>query len=282
VGFVLVAFCSSLPALSVSILAALTENVDVAVGNALGSNLVNVCLILGICLVLAAARKSEKTRLLTFMSREEIGSLYFGLFIGSVIPLALIYLGYASRLVGVLLLVIFGIYTYRLLKPKNIQERLFLDSEPKPSLRKYAALTIVSAIVIIVASYFIVDSASLIALSLHVAPAVIGGTVVAFGTSVSVLLASTRAIRRGHADISLGNIVGTCFVDTTLILGATLTIWTFRVDMTVFSSLVMFSVLANLFLWYFLSSEKIGWREGVVLLFMYFLFLVISFGGLKP
>jgi Ca2+/Na+ antiporter len=95
-------------------------------------------------------------------------------------------------------------------------------------------------------------------------------------------MASVRAIRRGHADIFLGNIVGTCFVDTTLILGATLTVWTFQVDMTVFSSLVMFSVLANLFLWYFLSSEKISWREGVVLLFMYFLFLVISFGGLKP
>jgi Ca2+/Na+ antiporter len=67
-----------------------------------------------------------------------------------------------------------------------------------------------------------------------------------------------------------------------LILGATLAIWTFRVDTTVFSSLVMFSVLANLFLWYFLSSEKISWRKGVVLLFRYFLFLVINFGGLKP
>jgi Ca2+/Na+ antiporter len=44
----------------------------------------------------------------------------------------------------------------------------------------------------------------------------------------------------------------------------------------------MFSVIANMFLWYFLSSERISWREGVVLLFMYFLFLVISFGGIKP
>ena len=282
VGFVLVAFCSSLPALSVSILAAFTERIDVAVGNALVSNLVNVCLILGICLVLAAARRIEKTRLLTFMTREEISSLYFGLFIGSAIPLALIYMGYASRLVGVVLLTIFVIYTYLLLKPKDIQERLFLDFEPKPNLLKPALLTFWSAIVTVFVSYFIVDSASSIAESLHLAPAVIGGTLVAFGTSVSVLMASVRAIRRGHADISLGNIVGTCFVDTTLILGATLTIWTFRVDMTIFSSLVMFSVIANMFLWYFLSSERISWREGVVLLFMYFLFLVISFGGIKP
>lgn len=282
IGFVLVAFCTSLPALSVSVIAALTARIDVAVGNALGSSLVNVCLILGLCLVLASLRKQESPRFLTPMTKEEISSLYFGLFVGSAIPLTLIYVGYASRFIGVVLLAIFVIYTYRLLKPRNVQERLFFDAEPRQTLRKYTSLTILSAIVVIIVSYFTVDSASSIAESLQMPPVVIGGTVVAFGTSLSVLLASLRAVRRGHADMSLGNIVGTCFIDTTLILGVSLVIWTFTVDMTVFSSLVMFSVIANLFLWYFLSCERISLREGAVLLFMYFMFLLISFGGYKP
>jgi Ca2+/Na+ antiporter len=60
-----------------------------------------------------------------------------------------------------------------------------------------------------------------------------------------------------------------------------LTASTLRVNMSAFSNLVMFSILTNLFLWYFLSSERISWREGVVLLFMYFVFLTVSFGGYK-
>jgi Ca2+/Na+ antiporter len=82
--------------------------------------------------------------------------------------------------------------------------------------------------------------------------------------------------------VAIGNIVGACFINTTLILGASLVVTPLEVDMGAFSSLVMFSVIANLFLWYFLANEKIGWREGVVLLFMYFLFLTISLGGFKP
>jgi len=54
-----------------------------------------------------------------------------------------------------------------------------------------------------------------------------------------------------------------------------------RVSVATFSSLVMFSVITSLFLWYFLSSEKISWREGTVLLLMYFLFLTITFSGYK-
>jgi Ca2+/Na+ antiporter len=55
-----------------------------------------------------------------------------------------------------------------------------------------------------------------------------------------------------------------------------------RVDVLAhFSNLVVFSVITSLLLWYFLSSEKISWREGAVLLFMYFLFLTISFSGYR-
>jgi cation:H+ antiporter len=95
------------------------------------------------------------------------------------------------------------------------------------------------------------------------------------------LATSVDAVQRGHLDLALGNIIGSCFINTTCILGVTLTASTLRVNMSAFSNLVMFSILTNLFLWYFLSSERISWREGVVLLFMYFVFLTVSFGGYK-
>jgi cation:H+ antiporter len=283
IGFILVAFCTSLPALSVSIFSALTDKMGVAIGNALGSNIVNICLILGICLVLVALRRLGEAKLLTSIAKEEIGSLYFGLFVGSTIPLAVIYIGYAGWVIGVVLLAVFGIYIYQLVRVKTILEgELDSDVEQRRSTGRYASFALLSAAAVVVISYFVVDSASYIAISMGIAPVVIGGTVVALGTSIPVLMASIRAIRRKHVDMALGNIVGSCFINTTLILGASLVVTSLEVDMGAFSSLVMFSVIANLFLWYFLANEKIGLREGVVLLFLYFLFLTISLGGFKP
>ena len=281
IGFILVAFCTSLSALSVSFFSVITEeNVGVAIGNAIGSNIVNICLILGVCFVMAALKKLDHVALLPSLAKEEIGSLYFGLFVASIIPLALIYIGFASRLIGVLLLVIFAIYTYQLSRTRAVKEEGALGGE-KQNVNKYALLLSVGVAVVVVVSYFIVYSASYIAMVLGVQQVVIGATVVAFGTSIPVMMAGIHAVQRGHLDLTLGNIVGACFLDTTLILGITLIVSPLRIEMAVFSSLVMFSVIANLFLWYFLSSEKISWREGAVLLFLYLLFLTISLSGYK-
>ena len=93
------------------------------------------------------------------------------------------------------------------------------------------------------------------------------------------LATSIAATRKGHLDLALGNIVGSCFINITCILGVTLVSSPLNVNMTAFSELAIFSLITNLFLWYFLSNEKLTWREGAVLLFIYALFLAISFSG---
>lgn len=279
-GFMLVAFCTSLSALAVSVFSALAEeNVGVAIGNAIGSNIVNICLILGVSFVLAALKKLNHVALLPSLAKEEIGSLYFGLFVASIIPLALIYIGYASRLIGIALLGIFAVYTYQLSKKRTKGEKT--PVKEKQRIRRYAVFMFFGVAAVVVVSYFIVSSASYIAIGMGVPHVVIGATIVAFGTSIPVMTASIHAVQKGLLDLTLGNIVGTCFIDTTFILGLTLVVSPLNIEMATFSSLVMFSVIANLFLWYFLSSEKISWREGAVLIFLYTLFLVISISGYK-
>jgi len=216
-------------------------------------------------------------KLLPSMAKEEMRSLYFGLFMGSIIPLTLIYIGYASKVVGIILLIIFVLYTYQLSRVRTVEEAP--SGEEKRNLRKYALLTLTGIIVVIIVSYFIVDTASYIAVSFGIQPVVIGGTIVFSGTSIPILMAGVYSVRKGLSDLALGNIVGSSFIDTTLILGAILVISPLNVDIVAFSSLVVFSVISNLFLWYFLSSEKIGWREGVVLLSIYLLFLTINFSS---
>jgi cation:H+ antiporter len=214
------------------------------------------------------------------MAKEEIGSLYFGLFVASIIPLTLLYIGYASQFIGIILLAIFVFYIYQLSKIKKIREEGSLGGE-KQKLGKYMFLTLLGAAGVVISSYFIVDSASFIALSIGIPQVIIGATIVAFGTSLPELVTSVDATRRGHFDLALGNIVGSCFINITCILGVTLAASPLRINMAAFSNLVMFSLITNLFLWYFLSSEKISWREGAVFLFMYVVFLATSFGGYK-
>jgi cation:H+ antiporter len=279
IGFILVAFSTSLPELLVSVFAAIKqEAVGVAVGNVLGSNIVNICLILGICFLLVTLKCPKYSCLYPSMAREEVRSLYFGLFVSSIIPLGLLYLEEASRYVGIILLIVFVIYLYQLSKIRNIKEEGSLGPE-RQRLRRYAFITLIGIAGVIATSYFIVDSATYIAQSVGIPPVIIGATIIAFGTSVPELATSIAATRKGHLDLALGNIVGSCFINVTCILGVTLVSSPLNVNMTAFSKLVIFSLITNLFLWYFLSNERITWREGSVLLFIYALFLAISFSS---
>jgi cation:H+ antiporter len=279
-GFILVAICSSLSALSVSVFSALgLQTIGVAIGNALGSNVVNIALGLGICFLLAALKKLDHLKLIPSMAKEEIGSLYFGLFIAAIIPLALIYLEYASRVIGLALLAIFLLYTFWFSKSRIANGEGTLSDQRKRN-RRYLFLTLLGAAGVVISCYFFINSASNIAISVGISPITVGSTVVAFGTSVPVIIVSVGLVRKGHLDTAIGNVVGSCFMDTTLILGIALAALPLNVGVAAaLSNLVVFSVVTSLFLWYFLSSERISWKEGVLLLVLFALFLIISFYG---
>ncbi len=279
VGFILVGFSTSLPELSVSIFAVITQaSIGVSFGNVLGSNIVDIALILGICFLFIALKYPQQTKCCLTMAKEEVGNLYFGLFIASIIPLTLLYIGYASQFIGVILLTVFVVYMVQLSRVKRAKDERALGPE-KGRLRRYVLLSVASSMAVVASSFFIVDSASFIAASMGVPPVVIGATVVAFGTSIPELATSITSIKKGHMDLALGNIIGSCFINITCILGVALLVSPLTVNMSAFSNVAMFSLITNLFLWYFLSSERISWREGALLLILYAVFLITSFGG---
>jgi len=284
IGFLLVAFSTSLPELLVSIFAALgAGTIGVAIGNVLGSNIVNVCLILGVCILIATLTKSISMNCIEFtacISKEEVGSLYFGLFMASIIPLILIYIREASQIVGAILLTLFVYNTYHLAKERTSIKEEAVDRE-KRRLVRYLLLALLGISVVVGSAYFLVNSSSNIASALGIPGVVIGATVVAFGTSVPELATSIEATRQGHLDLAFGNIVGSGFVNLTVILGVTLISSPFTVNIQAFTDLAIFSLIANLFLWYFMSSGKMSVREGSVLVGLYLIYLAISFGGYR-
>ena len=277
VGFILVGFATSLPELSVVIFGASEEKIGVSIGNILGSNITNIALVLGICFLIVAVKCPRFQCMYPAMAKEEIGNLYFGLFIASLIPLTLLYLGQVSQFIGVILLTIFVFYMIQLSRVKKPKDQGTLGEE-RSRLHHYSVLTVVGAVGVIASSFFIVDSASFIAASAGVPPVVIGATIVAFGTSIPEFVTSISSARKGHFDLALGSIVGSCFINITFILGVALIVSPLAVNITAFSNLALFSLITNLFLWYFLSSERMSWREGTVLLVLYAMFLVVSIG----
>jgi len=281
IGFLLIASFTTLPELSVSIFSvANPETIGIAIGNVLGSNIVNICLILGLCFLILSLKNQRGTYHFSGVTTEEVRNLYFGLFIASLIPLVLIYIGYASSIIGAMLITIFVFHNIQVIRSRRGRE--VYDSSGREKVTKYVILTIIGAIGVVASAYFIVESASYIAEELGVPSVVIGATLVAFGTSLPELVNGINATRKGYIELALGNIVGSGFVNITLILGVALIGGPFRVDMAAYSNLVMFSIMANLLLWYFLSGEKIGWRESLILLFMYVLFIIVSFGSRQP
>lgn len=285
VGFLFLALSTSLPELGVGIIAPLTEQSPVSVGNVLGSNVVNVCLILGSAVLLLALKKRGSVNTVPSFAKQELGSLYFGLFIASIIPLSLIFFTGASWLIGLILILIFTFYSYQLAKIRVPQERVN-SFESKKTLPQYVFITFAGIFVVILSSNWVVQSAVAIATLTGVPRTFVGATIIAFGTSLPELSVTLRAFLKGQTALGLASIIGSGFVNTTLILGVTLFIpmvigSPLAMNMLAFQGLIIFALISNLFLWYFLSMERLGWKEGAILLFIYFFFLANTLGFIQ-
>ena len=276
VGFILVAFSTSLPELFVVIFAIMNpETIGISVGNVLGSNIVNICLILGAAFLLMAWKYPDSVGFFTRMARDEVGSLNFGLFVASIVPLVLLYLGYASQIVGAFLIALFVFNMYGLSRKKETVEEISDEAE-KRKLGRYFVKALVGIVGIVVCAYFIVESASALALSAGVHPVIVGATVVAFGTSIPELATSLDSVRKGFLDLAVGNVIGSCFLNITLILGLILLLAPFSVNISAFSNLILFSLIANIMLWYMVQNTNVSRREGVILLGIYLIFLAVN------
>ena len=278
VGFLLVAFSTSLPELSVAIFAiADQETVGISIGNILGSNIMNICLILGIVFLIMAIKYPESAGFFTKMTRDEVGFLNFGIFVASIVPLLLLYFGYATQFMGIILIGLFIYNMYDLARKRETVQEIS-DTAEKNENKKYFFKSILGIIGVVASSFFIIESASFLAIFAGIPPIVVGGTLVAFGTSFPELVTSVDSVRKGFIDLALGNVIGSCFVNITLILGLTFLLAPLNVDVSAFSDLILFSLISNIVFGYIIQNSSNGKREGIILLVIYAVFIVTSFG----
>ncbi|MEM1178329.1 MAG: calcium/sodium antiporter [Acidobacteriota bacterium] len=271
IGLTVVAFATSAPELAAAITANLKGAQDLAVGNAVGSNIANVGLILGMTalfFVLPAAPRFIK-RELAFMVVVTI-MLYPVLLTGSVI----------GRLEGLGLFGLLVLFLWRLLvDPDHQQEYAEEAIEDVPLWR--SGLGVFAGILLLVGgANMLVIGASDIAQQLGISERIIGLTLVAIGTSLPELAASLVAGRRGEVDMVMGNVVGSNIFNLLCILGITALIEPLAVAPGILQVdyWMMFGTSALLVV-FLLTTRKLTRLEGAVLLLLYIGYTVFLFVG---
>lgn len=208
IGLTIVAMGTSSPEAAVSISAALKGSAEITIGNIVGSNILNILIILGISSVIVplAVAKSTMRYEIPFMIVITVLILVTGLN------------GSIGIVEGIILLSAFAAYlTYLFIMAKNDMKQE--DSPKDISTVKAALFIILGLAMIVLGSNFTVDAASAIALSLGLSERFIGLTIVALGTSLPELCTSVSAARKGNADIAIGNIVGSNIFNILFIVG---------------------------------------------------------------
>lgn len=262
IGLTIVAFGTSLPEAAVSIKAATSGQAGITVGNVVGSNIMNILLILGVASCVAALPIKKNT------FRIEIPFVIFV----SILLLGLGVMGdELSRLDGCILIAFMvGFMVYLVISAKNGESE---DEETvvtkKDTMPKLLLFVVLGAACIVIGSNVTVDAASYIAEEFGMTSRLIGLTIVAFGTSLPELVTSTTAAKRGKTDIAIGNIVGSNIFNILFVVGISAAITNILFEKAfIKDSLVSIAAAVLLFVCV-IKDKKLKRSGGIIMLVCY-------------
>ena len=265
VAVTLAAFATSSPELTVSTLAALSGKPEIGLGDALGSNVVNVGLILGLALLFGSLSATFSD-----IRRDFLLALAVPIF-----TLLLALDGTLSRVEGGLLLALF-VFWLGLATRQAIQHRRENHAEtalPNHPLRSWLLLLAGLGGLILAGRLFVTGTTG-IATSLGIHPYIIGATVVAIGTSLPELVTTLLARLRGHDDVGLGTLLGSNLFNGLAIVGTASSIHPIRAPVNEVAAALLFGLLTVL--WVYPRQGKLGRSRGVVLLLSYAAFVLVT------
>ena len=263
IGLTIVAMGTSAPEAAVSITAALKGNAEITIGNIVGSNILNILIILGLSSLFANLQVAKST------IRMEIP---FMLGITAVLLLqgrdGVVGLGN-----GIVLLLLFAVYLgYLFWMAKQGREEV-TEADVVQPLWKNLAMTAVGLALIVWGSNVTVDAATALARIFGMSERFIGLTIVALGTSLPELFTSVNAARKGNADIAIGNIVGSNIFNILFVVGLSgLIVPVTFADMFVVDTLVAMAAAAALGGFCMKKGRLVTWH-GVVMLTAYGVYL---------
>lgn len=213
IGLTIAAMGTSMPEAAVSITSALKGSAGITVGNVVGSNIMNILVILGLTAVITPIAVQRSTRRFEIPGMIAVSVLFlvFGYTGGEIV-----------RFEGIIMWLVFiGYLGYLLWIAKNNKAEESGEEDKKWSLPVQLIAIVGGIAAIVLGSDLAVDGATAIAKAFGMSDRIIGLTIVAFGTSLPELATSVTAARRGKADIAIGNIVGSNIFNILFVAGTT-------------------------------------------------------------
>ena len=289
IGLTIVAIGTSAPELIITITSTQSSGTDLIIGNAIGSNLCNLLLILGLMAVIRPVKIDKEARNfhipMAFLASLVILLMGLGILENNT--------QYINQREGFFLVILFIVYfSYPIIKEfEDIvnsykKEKLERQNSSNKNSKKKKINIPFSLLLIVVGVFllkyggdFVVDSATIIALYFNISERVIGLTVVAIGTALPELITSIFGIIRKNTDLAVGNLVGSCVLNLFLILGIGAMITPLEFTPDFIQNLILLCSM-TLVLWLFIfmgKKDNITRPKGLVLLGVFALYMVSLF-----
>ena len=264
VGLTIVAMGTSAPEAAVSITAALKGNAGIAVGNVVGSNILNILIILGL------------TGLITSVAVQK-STLFIEIPYMLVVTGVLLVMGVMGNSINLIegiifwaLFIVYLGYLFVLAKKGKSED----DKKEERPLWKLLLFALVGGVVVVLGSNIAVDSATAIAQIIGLSEKFIGLTIVALGTSLPELVTSVTAAKKGNADIAIGNIVGSNIFNLLFVLGTSALIIPITFESS-FAIDTIIAIAAGVLLWVAtIGKKKLTRPWGIIMLLCYAAYFV--------
>ncbi len=268
IGMTVVAYGTSTPELAAS-MAAAGQHSQIILGNVVGSNIANVGMVIGMSAILTPLlvnRTGIKKELLVMLG-------------ASVLLIALSIDGEISQYDGILLILLLIAFTalmYRSIKKQKNYNENKTDSYSKRFYLKSFGLLGIGIAFLYVGSELTVDNAVKIAQSFNISEKIIGITIIAIGTSLPELITSVIAIRKGHTDIGIGNIIGSNIYNILMIMGVASTLAGIMIIDAIYLDYIIM-IAFSLALFAVLKTGVVSRKIGAGLAIAYLTYLIMSF-----
>ena len=267
IGLTIVSFGTSAPEFAISIKSLLSGSGDIVLGNVIGSNILNILLILGCSSIVHSLTVKSNTVKKELPITMLITILFAVLLSDALFDKGMI--NQFSRSDGIVLILFFTVFLYYLIKMARNKTETEDDKEIIP-MKKAIIYTIVGIAGIVLGSNFVVDSASYIAKALGVSERMISLTIIALGTSLPELVTSVTATMKGEYDIAIGNVVGSNIFNIGIVVGIPVAIFG-GIGHIAFSyvDLIVMVVSAIIVFLFSFNDYKITRHEGIGLLLLF-------------
>ncbi len=275
IGLTIVAFGTSAPEAAVSITAALNGTGDITIGNVVGSNLINITLIIGVAAVIYPLKVQKATII------KEIPLALLGSVVLLILVLDINLQNHSDNILtradGLILIAFFIIFLYYIIEMALKHQATHNDQIKKPhkkNLKKYIIYTIIGLVGVTFGGWLVVNKSQEIALSLGMSETLVGLTIVAIGTSLPELVTAITAALKKENEIALGNIVGSNIFNTLFILGVSSVITPLVLETKIiFDIIIMIALTFVLLIFSTTHKSKINRFEGLLLTIVYLIYL---------